>query len=111
MRLHSLREFPPTGCGCFGLILFTMDSPRPGIGVMHRGYGGKAPDGRTWWDLHYALAGKQAPGMTGASYGYLKSRKFLRGDGGWKSVTWVSPKVAEAMGDSLPAGVEVGPPG
>jgi len=111
MRLHSLAEFPPTGCGCFGFILFTMGAPRPGIGVMHRGYGGKSPDGRSWWDLHYALAGKQAPGSTGASAGYLKSRKFLQGDGGWGKVAWVSPKVAEAMGDSLPSGVEVGGPG
>jgi len=108
IRLHSLEEFPHTGCGCFGLILFKTGKPKPGIGIMDRGYGGRAPDGRTWADLHYAQAGKQTPGQTGASAGYLKTPKFLAGDGGWKKVVWVSPTVAEMMGEQLPKGVKVG---
>ena len=59
IRLHSLERFPHTGCGCFRMIMFKTDLPRPGIGIMNSGYGGRAPDGRTWRDLHYALGGKQ----------------------------------------------------
>lgn len=61
---------------------------------MERGYKGQAPDGRTWQDLHYALGGKQAAGLAGAAWEYLRSSKFLAAQGGWKSVVWVSPKVS-----------------
>jgi len=109
LQLHSLDEAPHTGCGCFRLIMFKTEKPRRGIAIMDRGYTGAAPDDRTWRDLHYALAGKQTPGVAGASPLYLFSRKFLRGDGGWKSVVWVTPKIAEMLGDDLPEHVEVAP--
>ena len=108
MFLHSVDDFPHTGCGCFGLILFRMAQPKVGIGIMARGEEGHAPDGRTWEDLYYNQAGKQTPGSTGATHAYLQSRKFLQSHGGWKGVTWVSPKVATMMGNDLPDHVEVG---
>jgi len=55
-----------------------------------------------------ALAGKQTPGVAGGAPGYLKSEKFLAAHGGWESVVWVSPKIAESMGEDLPEGVTVG---
>lgn len=106
--LHTLKDNPHTGCGCFNLILFDTDKPRMGIGIMERFFKGACPDGRTWKDLHYALGGKQAPGFAGASYPYLTSKKFLQADGGWKSVVWVSPTIAKIMGNKLPASVIVG---
>ncbi|MDK1030499.1 MAG: hypothetical protein QGD94_00670 [Planctomycetia bacterium] len=108
VQLHSLDEAPHTGCGCFRLIMFKTEGPRPGIAIMSAGYGGRAPDGRSWSDLHYALTGKQTPGMAGASPPYLFSARFLKAHGGWKSVVWVSPQIAEAMGEKLPPHVEVG---
>jgi hypothetical protein len=108
VQLHSLDTAPHTGCGCFQLIMFKTDKPRPGVGVMDRKYKGEAPDGRSWRDLHYALGGKQAPGMAGAAPNYLRSGKFLAAHGGWKSVVWVSPKIAAIIGEDLPAEVEVG---
>lgn len=109
VQLHSLDDAPHTGCGCFQLIMFKTDQPRPGIGIMKRGYKGRAPDGRAWQDLHYALAGKQTPGMAGASPGYLFSPRFLAAHGGWKSVVWVSPEIAAIMGERLPRGAPIGP--
>jgi hypothetical protein len=109
VRLHSLDEFPHTGCGCFRMIMFKTGLPRPGIGIMNSGYGGRAPDGRTWRDLHYALAGKQTAGLAGAAPSYLHSPKFLKAHGGWSSVVWVTPKIAAAAGEALPEGVEIGP--
>jgi len=108
IQLHCIDEFPHTGCGCFRLILFKTDLPRPGIGIMDAQYEGAAPDGRRWVDLHYCLAGKQAPGMAGACPAYLTSAKFLQAHGGWKSVVWVSPKVAEIMGGRLLKAIAVG---
>ena len=106
--LHSVDEFPQTGCGCFQMILFRTDRPHAGIGIMERDYDGRCPDGRSWKDLHYQLAGKQSPGMTGTAPAYLHSPKFLQADGGWDSVVWVSPKVAAIMGEELPPGVAIG---
>ncbi len=103
VQLHSLDSFPHTGCGCFRFIMFKTDKPRPGIGIMDHGYSGRAPDGRSWRDLHYALGGKQAPGMAGTAEGYFFSRKFLAAHGGWNSVVWVTPKVIEVAGELLPA--------
>jgi hypothetical protein len=97
VQLHSLDEAPHTGCGCFQLILFNTDLPSLGIGIMERGYAGHAPDGRTWRDLHYALGGKQTPGLAGAAWAYLQSPKFLAAHGGRKSVVWASPRVATLM--------------
>ena len=109
VQLHALGDAPHTGCGCFKLIMFRTEAPRAGVAIMGRGYKGEAPDGRTWEDLHYALGGKQAPGIAGASPGYLTSRKFLAAEGGWESVVWVTPDIAEIMGSDLPSGVEIGP--
>ena len=111
VQLHALEDAPHTGCGCFKLIMFKTDQPRPGVGIMARGYKDRAPDGRTWSDLHHALGGKQAPGIAGAAPSYLTSHKFLAAHEGWKSVVWVSPEVAEMMGDRLPEGVAVGEDG
>ena len=97
VQLHSLDKAPHTGCGCFQLILFKTDLPKPGIGIMERGYKGPAPDGRTWRDLHYALGGKQTAGLAGAAWGYLQSRKFLVAHGGRRNVVWASPKVAALL--------------
>ena len=108
VQLHSLNEVPHTGCSCFQLIMFKTDQPAPGIGIMRRGYKGQAPDGRTWRDLHYALTGKQTPGMAGASPGYLRSPRFLAAHGGWDAVVWISPEIAAAMGGTLPEHVVVG---
>ncbi len=108
VHLHCLDELPHTGCGCFQLILFKTVKPHVGVGVMDRGYGGACADGRAWKDLYYELAGKQTPGVTGAGPSYLRSPKFLQAHGGWGGVVWVSPRVAELMGDDLPANIDVG---
>lgn len=101
VQLHALDPAPHTGCGCFQTILFKTDRPKPGVGIMERGYKGQAPDGRTWRDLHYALGGKQAPGFTGAAISYLRSPRFLAAHGGWESVVWASPKIAAVAGKRL----------
>ncbi|MFC1607586.1 hypothetical protein ACFL47_06400 [Candidatus Latescibacterota bacterium] len=108
MLLHSLKENPHTGCGCFRLIVFETDQPYPGIGIMDRSFKGTCPDGRSWDELHYALGGKQAPGIAGAAPNYLTSPKFLQADGGWGKVVWVSPGIAKTMGDRLPSSVIIG---
>ena len=106
--LHSLDEFPHTGCACYRIIMFKTEQPVPGVGIMAAGYKGICPDGRTWNDLRYALTGRQTPGMAGAAPAYMKTGRFLADHNGWESVVWVCPKIANIMGDKLPTHVEIG---
>ena len=108
IQLHCIDEFPHTGCGCFRLIMFKTELPKPGIGIMDATYEGASPDGRRWADLHYALAGKQTPGMAGACPAYLSSEKFLQAHKGWSSVVWISPRIAAMLGSRPPKGIVVG---
>jgi hypothetical protein len=101
--LHTLFDHPTTGCGCFGIIAFYMPEV-DGIGIMHREFEGAAPDGRTWMDLKYDLAGKQTSGISGCGPGYLLSPKFLQGDGGWDRVVWVTEKIKRMVSRHLPEG-------
>ena len=100
--LHSVREFPHSSCGCFYALAWWSDE-MGGIGVMHRGFEGTAPDGSTWNDLANRAGGKQQPGIAGVGLGYMKSPTFLQGDGGWKSVKWMTRKLQDELKDTVPA--------
>lgn len=109
LELYSVRNYPHSSCGCFQFVAFWMES-ESGIGVMERSYEGIAPGEITWNYLANQAGGKQNPGFTGISGEYLRSKKFLRGDGGCAAVKWVSPKAYEIMKDLLsdPSKVAVG---
>ncbi|MCX7014676.1 MAG: hypothetical protein NTW86_19365 [Candidatus Sumerlaeota bacterium] len=100
--LHSVRDYPHSNCGCFHFLAFWMEE-RQGIGVMERNYKRSAPGGRTWDQLANAAGGKQCPGLAGASPAYLRSPKFLQGDGGHAAIRWLSPKAFKIIQDLLPA--------
>jgi hypothetical protein len=109
VSLHSVREHPHTSCGCFKFLAFWLEE-EGGIGVMERGYEGQAPGGLTWDHLANAAGGKQTPGVTGICGDYLRSDRFLRGDGGREAIGWLSPRACEAVADLLPdpGAVQVG---
>ncbi len=86
--LHSLREFPHTSCGCFQALAFWIESVQ-GIGIISRNSTAVTPDGQTWEKLANRAGGKQSPGITGVSLEYIRSKSFLRGDGGLSNVVWV----------------------
>ena len=92
--LHSIFEHPHTACSCFQGVAFYI-SEVDGIGLMDRAFKGVAPDGRSWDDIANAAAGKQAPGYAAFGRDYPKSPKFLRGDGGWNRVVWMSQELKE----------------
>jgi CO dehydrogenase/acetyl-CoA synthase beta subunit len=75
-----------------------------GIGVMHRGFEGCAPNGETWDSLANRAGGKQADGVAGLSLGYLRRSEFLQADGGLSAVVWVTAKVLGEIQDLLPPG-------
>jgi acetyl-CoA decarbonylase/synthase complex subunit beta len=98
--LHSLDGFPHSSCGCFHYLGFGIEGV--GVGVMNRGFRGSAPNGETWDSLANKAGGKQADGVSGFSLGYLRSPKFLQGDGGLSSVVWMPYDVLEQVRDLLP---------
>ena len=101
VKLHGLREYPHTSCGCFQFLAFWIKS-LDGIGIMERDYRGEAPEGITWDMLANAAGGKQTPGITGVSRNYLRSKRFMQGEGGLEAVRWVSPRAFEAIKGLLP---------
>lgn len=109
VQLHGLREFPHTSCGCFQFLVFWIES-LCGIGIMERDYQGEAPEGFTWNKLANAAGGKQTPGIVGVSRNYLRSKRFMQGEGGLEAVCWVSPRAFEVLKDLLlhPSEVQIG---
>ena len=86
--LHSIFGHPHSACSCFQVLAFHIPEV-DGIGVMDRGFKDRSPDGRTWDILANAAAGKQTSGYMAMGRLYLKSPKFLQGDGGWQRVVWM----------------------
>ncbi|MFB3880258.1 MAG: hypothetical protein ACE149_03295 [Armatimonadota bacterium] len=99
--LHSVRDFPHSSCGCFYALAWWSEK-LGGIGLMHRGFEGAAPDGSTWNDLANRAGGKQQPGVSGVGIAYMRSPTFLQGDGGWRSVKWMTAKLQGELREYVP---------
>ena len=99
--LHSVRDHPHSSCGCFYALAWWSDQ-LGGLGLMHRGFEGVAPDGSTWNHLANRAGGKQQPGITGVGLEYMRSATFLQGDGGWRAVKWVTRKLKEEVAGYAP---------
>lgn len=101
VQLHSItRGFPHSSCGCFGYLAFYMPEVDD-IGIMRRGFKGKAPNGMTWDLLANKAGRKQEPGICGVSLNYLKSPKFLQGDRGYNQVVWMDEKTYNELKDII----------
>jgi len=92
--LHSIFEHPHTACSCFQGVSFYI-AEVDGIGLIDVAYKGRTPDDRNWDDIANGAAGKQSPGYAAFGREYLRSRKFLQGDGGWQRVVWM-PRALKA---------------
>ncbi len=104
--LHSVRGFPHTSCGCFQALAFWIEEVQ-GLGVMGRGSKATAPNGATWDILANRAGGKQSDGIMGVSVGYIRSRHFLKGDGGIANVVWVDSELLAKIRDTIPAGQRI----
>lgn len=99
--LHSIFEHPHTACSCFQCVAFhirEVDS----IGLIDKVYKGLTPDGRNWDQVANAVAGKQVSGLVGFGREYMKSGKFLLGDGGWQRVAWMPARLKEEFARDKP---------
>ncbi|MCI2425985.1 CO dehydrogenase/CO-methylating acetyl-CoA synthase complex subunit beta [Candidatus Acetothermia bacterium] len=100
--LHSLFDHPHTSCGCFESIAFYIPEV-DGIGILTRDFEGASVIGIPFSTMAGELSGgKQVEGYVGMGVEYLRSPKFLQGDGGLRRVVWMPKKVKERVKDSIP---------
>ncbi len=102
IKLHSFFEYPHTSCGCFEVIGFYMPEV-DGIGWVHRGYTGTAPNGLTFSTMAGQTGGgKQVVGFLGIGIAYFRSKKFIQADGGWYRVVWMPKELKERVLKYIP---------
>ncbi len=100
--LHSLFDYPHTSCGCFEAIAFYIPEV-DGIGIVHRDFHGVTPFGIPFSTMAGQVGGGvQSQGFLGISIAYLRSPKFLQGDGGWRRVVWMPAQLKERVRSAIP---------
>jgi len=101
VQIHSITgDYPHTSCGCFSYLVFYIPEV-DGIGVMKKSFTGTAPNGMTWDTLANWAGGKQAPGIFGVGLGYIRSPKFLQGDGGFGRIVWMDQITYQEVADII----------
>jgi acetyl-CoA decarbonylase/synthase complex subunit beta len=100
--LYTAFGHPHTSCGCFEAVAFYIPEV-DGIGVIHRGFPGTAPNGLSFSTLADSTAGgRQVDGFHGISIEYMRSPKFLQADGGWNRIVWLPETIKERVKDFIP---------
>jgi acetyl-CoA decarbonylase/synthase complex subunit beta len=100
--LYSGFDFPHTSCGCFEAIAFYIPEVE-GFGIVHRGFRAATPNGLPFSTLADSTAGgRQVDGFHGISIEYLRSPKFMQGDGGFSRVVWMPAEIKEKVRDFIP---------
>ncbi|MBW7884724.1 MAG: CO dehydrogenase/CO-methylating acetyl-CoA synthase complex subunit beta [Caldilineaceae bacterium] len=103
VAIYSIMENPMTACGCFECIAMVIPEAN-GIMVVSREDPSMTPAGMTFSTLAgLAGGGLQTPGIMGVGKFYLLSPKFIKSDGGFKRVVWMSSFLKESMADELRA--------
>ncbi len=100
--LHSAMVKPCTSCGCFEAIVFYIPEVN-GFGVVHRHFKGETPYGIPFSAIAgQCSGGKQVEGFVGIAIEYMRSPKFLKGDGGWNKIVWLPEELKEKINDAIP---------
>ncbi|WP_319580165.1 CO dehydrogenase/CO-methylating acetyl-CoA synthase complex subunit beta [uncultured Methanospirillum sp.] len=100
--LYSGFGYPHTSCGCFEAIAFYIPEVE-GFGIVHRRFSGPTVNGLPFSTLADSTAGgRQVEGFHGISLEYMRSRKFLRADGGWNSIVWMPKEIKESLTGFIP---------
>ena len=93
-------------CGCFECIVMLIPEAN-GVMLVSREDPSMTPAGMTFSTLAgIAGGGLQTPGVMGVGKFYLISPKFIKADGGFKRVVWMSSVLKEAMAEELRAVAE-----
>ncbi|MDD5420113.1 MAG: CO dehydrogenase/CO-methylating acetyl-CoA synthase complex subunit beta, partial [Methanomicrobiaceae archaeon] len=101
--LYSGFGYPHTSCGCFEGIAFYIPEVE-GYGIVHRGFRDLAVNGLPFSTMADSTAGgRQIDGFHGISIEYMRSQKFMQGDGGYEAVVWIPKEIKDRLADYIPA--------
>jgi len=101
--LHSIFGHPHTSCGCFQAIAFYIPEV-DGIGIVDRSFREPTVNGMNFPAMAgFCGGGKQVEGFLGIGIEYIKSRKFLKADGGLNRVVWMPKALKEKVKDAIPS--------
>ena len=101
VKIHSILENPPL-TGNFAQAIVFYIPEKDGFGIVDRSFREKTPIGLRFDEMEKFILGAQVEGFAGISFAYMRSEGFLRGEGGWSRVVWVSPKVYSFIREFLP---------
>ncbi len=100
--LYSAFGYPHTSCGCFEGIAFYIPEVE-GFGIVHRGFQGPTVNGLPFSTMAESTAGgRQVDGFHGISLEYMRSPKFLQGDGGYATVVWMPREIRDRIRSFIP---------
>jgi acetyl-CoA decarbonylase/synthase, CODH/ACS complex subunit beta len=103
--LYSAFGYPHTSCGCFEGIAFYIPET-DGFGIVMRGYRDVTVNGLAFSTMADSTAGgRQVDGFHGISLEYMRSSKFMAGDGGFSRVVWMPADLKNQLQEYIPAGV------
>jgi len=103
VALYSIMENPMTACGCFECIVMLIPESN-GVMIVSREDPSMTPAGMTFSTMAgIAGGGLQTPGVMGVGKYYLISPKFIKADGGFKRVVWMSSALKQMMAEELAA--------
>ncbi len=101
--LHSAFEHPHTSCGCFQSICFYIPEV-DAFGIVHRDFSGPTVIGESFTRMAGTTSGgRQVEGSLGMALEYLRSPKFIQGDGGMYRIVWMPKEVKERYQECIPA--------
>ncbi len=101
-RMHTIFDYVHTSCGCFEGIYFYIPEV-DGIGFIHRDFEGDTPLGIPFSSMAGTVGGgQQSYGFLGGAIEYMRSPKFLQGDGGWHRMVWMPKEIKEELKDTIP---------
>lgn len=102
ISLHTIFKNPHTSCGCFEAICFYIPEV-DGIGIVHRKFTKPTVNGLKFSTIAgHVGGGTQQEGFLGVAAEYLRSNKFLQGDGGWERVVWMPQSLKELVENFIP---------
>jgi len=100
---YSMIIDPMTSCGCFECISAILPLTN-GVMIVNREFLEMTPCGMKFSTLAGSVGGGlQTPGFVGHSRKYISSPKYIRGDGGFKRIVWLTTALKEDIGPELDA--------
>ncbi|PKL64195.1 MAG: CO dehydrogenase/CO-methylating acetyl-CoA synthase complex subunit beta [Methanomicrobiales archaeon HGW-Methanomicrobiales-3] len=103
--LYTAFGYPHTSCGCFEGIAFYIPEV-DGFGIVLRSYRDLTVNGLAFSTMADSTAGgRQIDGFHGISLEYMRSKKFLDADGGYRRVVWMPKESKERLAEFIPADV------